>query len=74
MTFLCLACYHKGDEFMIAAHEMGCDVYLVTKESLKDAPWPRYALKDVFLVPEDQKEGDELDTMISGLATPNEIH
>jgi biotin carboxylase len=58
VTILCIATYRKGDEFLIAAHEQGCRVLLVTDEKLKDSDWPRGAIDEFFYVRRDMPEED----------------
>jgi len=47
-TFLCIATYRKGDEFLRELRRQGCRVLLLTEEKLRDADWPREAIDDVF--------------------------
>ena len=58
VTILCIATYRKGDDFLIAAHEQGCRVLLVTDEKLKDSDWPRGAIDEFFYVRRDMPEED----------------
>ena len=41
ITFLCIASYFKGAEFMQECKRQGSRVILLTKEKLLDANWPR---------------------------------
>jgi biotin carboxylase len=50
-TILCLTSYEKGQEFMRACAAEGARTLLLTVETLRDAPWPRDVLADVFLLP-----------------------
>lgn len=50
-TILCLASYEKGHDFMRECAESGARVILVTVEKLRDAPWPRDLLAELFLLP-----------------------
>jgi biotin carboxylase len=63
-TFLCIASYHKGQEFLREAKRQGCRVLLVTSASLRDADWPREALDDVFYVQDDHKRWRMEDLML----------
>lgn len=56
LTVLCLASYHKGEEFLRQLRREGCRVLLATSQSLKDAPWPREAIDEMFYVPDVDKE------------------
>jgi len=40
-TVLCIATYEKGQEFILECKRQGCQVLLLTVETLKDADWPR---------------------------------
>ena len=53
LTVLCVSSYEKGQEFMRTCKAIGCRVFLLTVEKLRDADWPRDVLEDVFLMPED---------------------
>jgi len=53
LTILCVSSYEKGQEFLRTCKALGCRVLLLTVEKLRDADWPREALDDVFLMPED---------------------
>src|SRR6202167_4374650 len=51
LTVLCITTYEKGQEFMRQCKRMGCRVFLVTSEKLRDADWPRESLDDTFYLP-----------------------
>ena len=51
-TILCMTSFEKGQPFLREAHRLGWHVILVTKESLRDADWPREAIDQVFLMPD----------------------
>jgi biotin carboxylase len=55
LTILCIASYHKGEEFMRECKRQGCRVLLVTSQSIADADWPRESLDGIFLVPDVEK-------------------
>jgi hypothetical protein len=50
-TILCLSSYFKGNRFLRRARSEGCRVLLLTVESLRDAPWEREHLDDLFFMP-----------------------
>ena len=52
LTILCLATYHKGEEFIRECKRQGCCVLLVTVESLASADWPRDSIDEVFYLPD----------------------
>lgn len=53
-TILALASYEKGYDFLREANRLGVRVFLLTSLSLKDRPWPREALADVFFMPDEK--------------------
>ena len=50
LTFLCIATYRKGDDFLRECDRQGCRVLLLTEEKLKDSDWPREAIDAFFFV------------------------
>ena len=54
MNVLCIATYFKGETFLEACHRLGHRVYLLTAEDLKDEPWPREHIEDIFYLPGDE--------------------
>jgi len=66
LTFLCLASYEKGHDFLREAHRRGCCVFLITSLSLKDdAQWPRESLDDIFYMPDQDKTWNRNDTVLA---------
>ena len=59
-TILCLASYHKGEEFLRECKRLGCRLLLLTLEELQDAGWPREAIDEVFYMPELGRREDVL--------------
>ncbi|MFZ0546382.1 MAG: ATP-grasp domain-containing protein [Candidatus Promineifilaceae bacterium] len=72
LTFVCIASGFKGESFMSTLKQLGCRVFLVTEEKLKDEAWPREALDDVFLMPDLSRHEDVL-FGVSFLARTNTI-
>jgi hypothetical protein len=58
LTFLCIATYRKGDEFLKECHRQGCRVLLLTEEKLKDSDWPREAIDTFYFVRREMSEAD----------------
>jgi hypothetical protein len=58
MTFLCIATYRKGDEFLKECDRQGCRVLLLTDEKLKDSDWPRDAVDAFYFVRRDMPDED----------------
>jgi biotin carboxylase len=52
ITFLCIASYFKGAEFIRQCKRLGCRVVLLTKEKLLDADWPRDSIDEVHALPD----------------------
>ena len=53
LTILCVSSYEKGQEFLRTAKAMGCRVYLLTVEKLRNADWPREAIDELFFMPDE---------------------
>jgi biotin carboxylase len=58
LTFLCIATYRKGDEFLRELRAQGCRVLLLTEEKLRDADWPREAVDAFYYIRRDMPEDD----------------
>ncbi|MDX1666861.1 MAG: ATPase, partial [Saprospiraceae bacterium] len=67
-TYLCIACYFKGLDFLRACHQEGNKVLLVTRHSLKDKPWPREAIEEFFFLETDENTPENLDNLEKGMA------
>jgi len=66
LTFLCLASYEKGHDFLREAKRQGCKVFLITSLSLKDAAhWPRESIDDIFYMPDRDKNWNRNDTLLA---------
>src|SRR5881394_1586319 len=57
-TFLCIATYRKGDEFLKQCRRRDCRVLLLTEEKLKDADWPRESIDAFYFVRRDMPHAD----------------
>jgi biotin carboxylase len=53
LTILCVSSYEKGQEFLRTCKAMGCRVYLLTVEKLRNGDWPREAIDEMFFMPEE---------------------
>src|SRR5262245_65842345 len=58
LTLLCIATYHKGDEFLRECRRQGCRVLLLTEEKLADSDWPREAIDAFYYVRRNMPEDD----------------
>jgi biotin carboxylase len=66
LTFLCLASYEKGHDFLREAKHQGARVFLITSLSLKDiAQWPRESIDDIFYMPDQDKTWNRSDTLLA---------
>lgn len=61
--FLCIASYEKGQDFLCQCAELGVKPTLITVEKLRDASWPREAIEDVQLIPNDYSQADLIKTV-----------
>jgi hypothetical protein len=64
LTFLCLAGYEKGHEFLREIKRQGCHVLLVTATNLEGADWPRESIDEIFFLPDMY----DLTTMLNGVS------
>ena len=53
LTILCVSSYEKGQEFLRTSKAIGCRVYLLTVEKLRDGDWPRDVIDEMFFMPEE---------------------
>jgi biotin carboxylase len=51
LTILCLASYYKGNDFLRECKRQGCNVILLTVDSLREAPWDRACIDEFFSLP-----------------------
>ena len=64
MTFLCLASYEKGHEFLRECKRQGATVVLLTSLSLKDkAHWPAGSVDEIFYMPDNDHGWNREDTV-----------
>ena len=52
VTILCLASYFKGTTFLKAGNAAGARILLLTREKLKEEPWPWDSIDNVFYMPD----------------------
>lgn len=71
-TIVCITSYYKGGEFIVEAKKQGCHIILLTVEKLKDSPWPRDYIDEIFLMPNLGKLPDVL-YAVAYLARSNKI-
>lgn len=68
LNFLCVSFYFKGEAFLKSCKEAGNNVYLLTKKSLEDKPWPRASIDEIFYLESDHNSPENFDMMTKGLA------
>ncbi|MCE7981106.1 MAG: ATP-grasp domain-containing protein [Caldilinea sp. CFX5] len=50
-TILCISSYFKGGRLIEECKRLGCHTMLLTREDLRDDPWPMAAIDERFLMP-----------------------
>lgn len=68
LSFLCIASYFKGVDFLKTLKREGCTVYFVTSTKHKDKDWPWESIDEVFYMEADEHDKWNMDHLISGLA------
>jgi biotin carboxylase len=64
MTFLCLASYEKGHEFLRECKRQGVRVVVLTSLSLKEkAQWPAGSVDEIFYMPDNDHAWNREDTI-----------
>jgi biotin carboxylase len=68
LSFLCIATFFKGQDFMRACKELGNTVYLMTDQKLANEAWPREAIDEMFFLPSPSNAAIDLENMVLGIA------
>lgn len=68
LSFLCIASYFKGNDFLRGMKSTGATVYLVTSKKLEHEPWAREAVDNIFYVEQDPNNEWVMDDVAAGLA------
>lgn len=68
LSFLCIATFFKGHDFIRACKELGNTVYLLTDQKLANEDWPHEAIDELFYLPSPSNAPKDLEQMILGLA------
>ncbi|MBR9921901.1 MAG: ATPase [Bacteroidetes bacterium] len=68
MTILCISCFLKGQDFLRACKEAGNTIYLLTKESLRDADWPHDSIDEFFFMESDVNTPENFQTLVQGMS------
>jgi biotin carboxylase len=53
ISILCVSSYEKGQEFLRTCKNLGCTVFLLTVEKLRNADWPRDVIDEMFFMPDE---------------------
>ncbi|MDR6196576.1 acetyl-CoA carboxylase biotin carboxylase subunit family protein [Siphonobacter sp. SORGH_AS_0500] len=68
LSFLCIATYFKGNEFLKSCKEAGNQVYLLTEKKLEHKPWVREFIDEIFFVETPENGVLNLEELVKGLA------
>lgn len=68
LSFLCVSCYLKGQDFMRACKAAGNTVYLLTAKKLENAPWPHESIDEIFYTEDDSNTPEVFNNLAQGLA------
>jgi len=68
LTFLCVATFFKGADFIRTAKALGANVFVITKKSLEHEAWPRECIDEFFYLEHDNNTPDNMDILREGLA------
>ncbi|MEI6407739.1 MAG: ATPase [Bacteroidota bacterium] len=68
ISFLCIASYFKGNDFLRGMKSTGATVYLVTSKKHEGKAWAREALDDIFYVEQGPENEWKMDDVAAGLA------
>ncbi|MEZ4891934.1 MAG: hypothetical protein R2778_02835 [Saprospiraceae bacterium] len=67
-SFLCIASYFKGNDFLRSLKACGATVYLVTSQKHSDKAWAKEALDDIFYIQQDEENEWNMEEAATGLA------
>jgi len=68
LTFFCITCYFKGEDFLRACKVAGNTVYLLTNKKLENEAWPWEAIDEVFYVEQDDNTPDNMWNIAKGVS------
>ncbi len=68
LTFLCIATFFKGLDFLRTLKQLGCTVLVVTKKSLENEPWPRESVDEFFYLEHDNNSPENMHILKEGMA------
>lgn len=67
-NIVCIASYHKGNDFIDELKKLGHRVILITSSNLKDKAWPWHAIDEVFYMQEISHSTWNLDDLVKGFS------
>lgn len=67
-SFLCIASYFKGNDFLRGMKSAGATVYLLTSKRHEDKAWATDAIDEIFYVQENEENEWNMDDVIAGMA------
>lgn len=68
LTFLCVAFFYKGMDFLKSCKAQGHRVFLLTKEALKDNDWPHDSIDEMFYMKSSDNTPENLWNIMKGVA------
>lgn len=68
LTFFCVSFFFKGEDFLRAIKAAGNTVYLLTKKSLENEPWPRESVDEFFYMEDDHNSPENIGNIGRGVA------
>lgn len=68
LTFLCVATFYKGIDFIRTLKALGNNVLVITKKSLEHDPWPRESIDEFFYLEHDNNSPENMAILLEGLA------
>jgi len=66
ITYLCLASFEKGFDFLIQCKKQGNRVLLLTSENLQNVEWPKESIDEIYYVPNDN--GWDMEAVIKSIS------
>ena len=69
LTFLCISCYFKGQDFLSACKAAGNTVFPAHPQNLWSIrPWPRESVDEFFYIESEENSPENLSNIANGLA------
>ncbi|HWR94359.1 MAG TPA: ATP-grasp domain-containing protein [Flavobacterium sp.] len=66
-NFVCISNYFKGNDFLINLKKQGNNVYLITSEKLRNKPWAKDSIDEMFFMPGQDVDWN-LEDLLKGVA------